>query len=317
MNNKPLISVILSVYNAEQYLEEAIQSILNQTYKNFEFIIIDDGSKDNSLGIIREYRKRDKRIVVITRENKGLIESLNEGIKAANGKYIARMDADDIAMPNRFEEQIKYMESHEEVVVCGSFIETFGSKKMIRKYPISNADIRAYFVFKSPFAHPATMIRTKILTRKMYDNHYTHAEDYKLWMDLMSEGEMYNIPKVLLKYRVTPEQITSAFKNESIIISKQIRREYINMIFYSINSKLKVPCNIYLKDIRSLENISGVNKTIINSIRQVYYLSLDQYSFSSFLNFLLSGDYLFYPYSLKSFFRILYYHFKKNSPKWL
>ncbi|HIP11775.1 MAG TPA: glycosyltransferase family 2 protein, partial [Arcobacter sp.] len=102
----PMVSVLLSVYNGEKYLDEAIESILNQTYQDFEFIIINDGSTDKSLEIIEKYKKEDNRIVVISRENKGLIYSLNEGISQAKGKYIARMDADDISLATRFEEQV-------------------------------------------------------------------------------------------------------------------------------------------------------------------------------------------------------------------
>ena len=111
MDNNILVSVILPVYNAQKYLEEAIESIINQTYTNFEFIIIDDGSGDNSLNIINKYQKQDSRILVITRENKGLVYTLNEGINQAKGKYIARMDADDISLSNRFEKQIELLEN--------------------------------------------------------------------------------------------------------------------------------------------------------------------------------------------------------------
>ena len=115
----------MSVYNGEKYLAEAIKSILNQTYKNFEFIIVNDGSKDNSVEIIKNYMKKDNRIVLIDRENKGLPYSLNEGISIAKGQYIARMDADDISLSNRFEKQIKYMEENK-IDVCGSYIKLFG-----------------------------------------------------------------------------------------------------------------------------------------------------------------------------------------------
>ena len=116
----PKISVVMSVYNGQDYLDEAIQSILKQTYKDFEFIIINDGSIDKSLEIIEKYKQQDERIVLISRENKGLIASLNEGIEKARGKYIARMDADDISLPNRFEEQLKIMENDKEIVGCGN-----------------------------------------------------------------------------------------------------------------------------------------------------------------------------------------------------
>jgi len=114
------VSIVMSVYNAQKYLDEAIESILNQTYSNFEFIIINDGSTDKSLEIIENYAKKDSRIIVINRENKGLIYSLNEGIRKANGKYIARMDADDISLPQRLEKQVEFMEKNKNIGICGT-----------------------------------------------------------------------------------------------------------------------------------------------------------------------------------------------------
>jgi len=312
--NNPIISVILSVYNAEQYLKEAIESILNQTYKDFEFIIIDDGSKDNSLNIIKYFQNNDNRILVISRENKGLIASLNEGINIASGKYIARMDADDISLPKRLEEQLRYMQEHEDVIVCGSFIELFGAENKIRKYPITDEEIRAFFVFRSPFAHPATMIQTEALKKVLYNKDYTHAEDYKLWMELLSYGKVYNIPKTLLKYRITAEQITSIYGEDSVIISKKIRREYIDDFYKSQNINFCIPKNITIEDIKKINIIE--KKKIINSIKYVYYLSLDRYSFFSLVSFLISFDYFKYPYTVKEFLRVIYFHFK-NQEKWL
>lgn len=138
----------MSVYNGEKYLAEAIESILNQTYKNFELIIINDGSKDNSVEIIKNYMKQDNRIVLIDRENKGLPYSLNEGISVAKGEYIARMDADDISLPTRFEKQVDYMQKNE-LDVCGSYIKLFGDnrKEQVIKNPITNEDIRFSLLF--------------------------------------------------------------------------------------------------------------------------------------------------------------------------
>jgi glycosyltransferase involved in cell wall biosynthesis len=317
MNKEPFVSVVMSAYNAELYIEEAIQSILNQTFKNFEFIIIDDGSTDKSLDIIHSFQKSDRRIIVISRENRGLIESLNEGIRESRGKYIARMDADDIAMPIRIEEQILHMEGNENIVVCGSFVELFGAKKEIRKYPVTDEEIRDFFVFRSPFAHPATMIYAKAIKKKMYNKKYIHAEDYKLWMELMSEGEMYNIPKVLLRYRITPDQITSVYGKDSLKVSRKIRREYIDKIFLRMNINMTVPDKISLKDIKKLKIESLGSSNTLNTIRQVYYLSLEKYSWMTLLSFLMSKDYLHFPYGAKDVLRVIYFHIRKDSEKWL
>ena len=215
-----LISVILPVYNGEKYLKEAIESILNQTYKDFEFIIINDGSTDKSLDIIEKYKKEDERIIVISRENKGLIATLNEGIEKAKGKYIARMDQDDISLSNRFEEQLKIMENDKEIVVCGSWINVFGEnrKEKISKYFQYDKEIKANLIMSCCFAHPSVMMRRDAFLDNniWYDENFKNAEDYHLWTQLARVGKFYNIPKVLLNYRFLETSITRvADKNES------------------------------------------------------------------------------------------------------
>jgi len=154
--NNPLISVVLSVYNAEKYLVEAIKSILNQTFKDFEFIIINDGSTDKSLEIIESYQKEDERIILISRENKGLIASLNEGIEKAKGKYIVRMDADDISLSTRFEEQVKIMEENQNIGLCGTSVIVFGNniKNDVWKLSKDDKTIKTELLFSSPLFHP-------------------------------------------------------------------------------------------------------------------------------------------------------------------
>ena len=122
---EPIISVVMPVYNGDKYLQEAIESILNQTEGDFEFIIINDGSTDDSPALIDKYRELDSRIKVITQENKGLISSLNTGIDEAKGKYIARMDADDVSLPERFRTQLEYMEKNSKIGACGSWAKVF------------------------------------------------------------------------------------------------------------------------------------------------------------------------------------------------
>ncbi len=221
-----MISVVMSVYNAEKHLDEAIQSILNQTYKNFEFIIINDGSTDKSLEIIEKYKSQDTRIVFISRENRGLVASLNEGIELAQGKYIARMDADDISLPQRFEKQIHFMKENE-LDVCGSWISKFrGSSNLgITKYPEDDANIKFRLLFMSSFAHPTVIFKKSILdTDSKYRN--VKAEDYQLWTELALAGfRMGNVPQILLKYRVHKNQLTKN-KKELNLSSKLISTHY-------------------------------------------------------------------------------------------
>ena len=152
------ITVLLAVYNGQEYLRAAIESVLGQTFPNFEFLIIDDGSIDGSLNIVREYARRDGRIRIITRPNKGLTNTLNEGISLARGEYLARMDADDICMPRRFERQLGYMKDHPDCVLVGSRVELMDPEGLpIREMCLeqSHEDIDAAHLNRGwPVVHP-------------------------------------------------------------------------------------------------------------------------------------------------------------------
>lgn len=272
MNNNPIISVVMPVYNAEKYLDEAIQSILKQTYGDFEFIIINDGSIDKSLEIIEKYKKQDERIVLISRENRGLIASLNEGIKKAKGKYIARMDADDISLPNRFEEQLKIMENDKEIFVCGSWVNVFGEnrKEKISKYFQHDKQIKANLIMSCCFAHPSVMMRRDAFVDNniWYDENFKNAEDYHLWTQLAKVGKFYNIPKVLLNYRFLETSITRvADKNE--LQRKQVYTnifsEALNLIGYKRTEE-----EIELSFIISHKDRIKVNKIDLNKLK-VYF----------------------------------------------
>jgi wbfO protein len=212
INKNPVVSVVMSVYNAEKYLDAAIRSILEQTYNNFEFIIINDGSNDRSLEIIKKYKNEDDRIVLISRENRGLISSLNEGIVKARGEYIVRMDADDISLPFRIEKQLQVMEHEKDIVVCGSWINIFGENinEKVARYFEYDKQIKANLLVSCCFAHPSVMIRKDAFTNNniLYDERFKNAEDYYLWTQLAKVGKFYNIPEILLKYRFLETSIT-------------------------------------------------------------------------------------------------------------
>lgn len=240
-NNKILISVVMSVYNSEKYLVEAIESILNQTYTNFEFIIVNDGSTDSSLDIIQEYMEKDERIVLISRENKGLPYSLNEGIEKAKGKYIARMDADDISLPTRFEKQIEFMQENQDIGVCGTWAEVFGDnrKNRLLKHPINHDELKVRLLFSVCFAHPTVMIRKSVLDKYnlKYNLEYINAQDYELWSRISNFTNMANIPKVLLKYRVTENSITSIANNQKKELRYKLLSDVFKKVLESINIK--------------------------------------------------------------------------------
>lgn len=217
-----IISVVMPVYNGQKYLSEAIDSILNQTFINFEFIIIDDGSTDKSEEIILSYN--DKRIVYIKNEtNLQIVESLNRGISIAKGKYIARMDADDISLPQRLEKQLLFMEKNPNIDVVGTWYETFGDKHEVF-YPLKrDCEIKAKLLFDSAFAHPTVMIRTTSLSHLKYENQYNKVEDYALWISMSSTSTFANLPEVLLRYRYHRNQTMQQYESTQEKIAKHLR----------------------------------------------------------------------------------------------
>lgn len=215
-NINPAISVLIPVYNGQQYLSEAISSILNQTYSDFELIIVDDGSADESEKVIKSFD--DRRIVYSKNEvNKGLIYSLNKGISISKGEYIARMDQDDISDPRRLEKQINEFKMDSGLVVCGSLIKMFGSGKdeYVGHIPVTQGQIISSVFFACPFAHPSVMMRKEALMKLgvVYREEYLHSEDFDLWSRLVFLGNSKNIPEYLLQYRVHDKQTSTVFED--------------------------------------------------------------------------------------------------------
>jgi len=202
---KPQISVIMGVRNQAAYLPTAISSILNQSFSNLEFIIINDASTNTTAAVLNRFK--DKRIKLFTNStHQGLARSLNRGIRHSRGDYIARMDADDIAYPQRLETQLNYLIKHPGVAACGTaanLINTHGQKIGIKRFP---ARITPSLLMRfNPLIHPTVMIRKKFVT---YDPGLNGAEDYDLWLRLCSQYQLANINKILLAYRVNPEGIS-------------------------------------------------------------------------------------------------------------
>lgn len=228
MSNIPQISVVMSVYNGEKYLGEAIESILNQTFKDFEFIIINDGSTDKSLEIIKSYK--DERIVIIDQKNMGLAKALNNGIKIAKGKYIARMDADDISMPNRLEIQYDFMERHPECVAVGSNAEVID---MDGNYVFTSNLETEWEKIKQKlpqmlFFHSSTMYRKSAFEKVGGYPEIYRIEDVIFFNKLAKIGELRNISDVLIKYRLVPTAVTTKSDKKDSKIIERIILEAIN-----------------------------------------------------------------------------------------
>ncbi|MDR0232182.1 MAG: glycosyltransferase [Dysgonamonadaceae bacterium] len=219
----PVITVLAPAYNAEEYISEAIKSVLNQTFTDFELLIINDGSTDKTEEIILSFE--DKRIRYIKNEtNLKLIATLNKGIDLARGKYIARMDADDICLPNRFEKQIDFLEKHSDYALCGSWaylIDSKGKKTGRIKYIDKSKLLKISLLFSCPIVHPSTMLRTDILQQFKYNPKALHTEDFELWLRIMNAGlRIANIPDFLIKYRWHSTNIS--VENETFQIEKKL-----------------------------------------------------------------------------------------------
>lgn len=223
---QPLISVIMSVYNGAEYLGGSVESILNQNYRSFEFIIINDGSTDDSLKILKSYK--DGRIRIVSRENRGLVYSLNEAVGLAKGKYIARQDADDISYRNRFKIQMKKLETNQNIDIVGGSIDIINedAKKLGTHYAISNIDaLKEEICFRGPFAHGTAFGKADIFKSNKYSQNMWPAEDYDLWERLSREYTISNVEEVIYGYRENQQGISASneIKQEKmrLIISKR------------------------------------------------------------------------------------------------
>lgn len=206
----PKISVIMPTYNAEKYLREAMDSILAQSFKDFELIVINDCSADGTEQIVLSYQ--DPRIVYLKNEkNLGVAGTLNRGLQVAKGKYIARMDSDDRSVPERFEKQLAYLEENPNAVLCGSRVTIFtdAGEQHLALYPTQDRQIRTGLLFGCPLAHPSVMIRKSVMDEHglQYEEAFEKVEDYRLWTRLSECGQLCNLPEPLLYYRKHPGQV--------------------------------------------------------------------------------------------------------------
>lgn len=209
-----LVSCIMANYNTEaKLLHVAIQSILNQTYDNFELIIVDDCSTNDSYQILLDYQKLDTRIKIFRNEkNRGLPYSLNKGISMANGEYIARMDTDDISLETRFQKQVEYFNKNPHIDICGTFVKQIGIRNTVLSVPFTKAqECKCQLLFSSCLYHPTVMIRSQFLNQYKlnYNEDYLCAQDYDLWVRCSVYGEIGVLDRVLLLYRVHSNQISS------------------------------------------------------------------------------------------------------------
>jgi glycosyltransferase involved in cell wall biosynthesis len=206
------VSVVMSIFNGEVYLREAMDSILGQTFQDFEFIVIDDGSTDGTGEVLLSYAQRDARVHVVRHENRGRAESLNIGIGLAEGKYIARMDADDISLSDRLQHQVSFLDDHPEVGLLGGAFDSISVDGHVLnkvQYPTEDMEIRAVMLRYNPFCHPTVMMRKELaVAAGLYRKALLDADDYDLWLRMSERCKVANLAACVLRYRVHSSQVS-------------------------------------------------------------------------------------------------------------
>ncbi len=269
--HNPLVSVILPVYNAEKYLRDAIRSVLDQTLNDFELLLIDDGSSDNSLAIMRSFT--DSRIRIIQNDsNRGLIYSLNKGIEISKGKYIARMDADDLCVAERFEKQVDFLEKNLAVGICGSDYYNFSDHGVGKSITLKDKNvIRAWLLFSPPLCHPTVMFRASMLKNNhlLYDSAYKHVEDYELWTRAALITDIVNLQDFLLYYRDHAGQVSHQKREEQIANSKKVQGKYLGALGFAftedgLNIHNFISSNKRITSLQMLQDINGWLFDLVN-----------------------------------------------------
>ena len=270
------VSVLMSVYNGDRYLREAIDSILNQTLENFEFIIIDDGSTDASNQIIKSYR--DPRLKMVkNEENIGLTKSLNIGIGLCCGEYIARMDADDISLPEKLEKQIEFMDNNPEIGIMGTKAAeiNYRGEIILNKTAHNTSDkaIKVQLMFGTCFLHPSVMIRRRMLERTglCYDENFSTSQDYFLWWQLSSHTKFFNLSDVLLHCRkhsnrlsnyAIDDQNSNASRVRRLVVEALLERRLINKEFLFHNMLMTKPRS------EKLDQLNKAEKWLIHLVNE-------------------------------------------------
>ena len=228
----------MSAYNSEKYVAEAIESILNQTFKDFEFIIVNDGSTDKTVEIIKKYAKSDERIKFIdNKKNAGIVAALNQGLDFCHGEYIARMDSDDISLPERFAKQVKYMDKHPECGACSTWAEMFGpniKKDRILKY-MPTVKLLDFVIYGDKVLNPGSIIRRSVLVDNniKYNSKYKYAEDYAFWIEICKHAEIHNLQEILLKYRWHDGNVSVTHRKTQYENTENIRKDLLSELLSS------------------------------------------------------------------------------------
>lgn len=231
MTTSPAISVLMPAYNAGAHLADAIRSVLEQSFTDFELIIINDGSSDNTVAVLSQFSSESRLRLIHNERNLGLIATLHRGMAECRAPLIARMDADDICDPRRFERQAALLRDRPDIDIVGGAIRFFGniSHPNVFQFPVTHESIHPAMLFFCSLAHPALMFRRELVERDLfrYDDAFRHAEDYHLWSRLLLQVRAANLPELVLHYRLHKTQVSSGQGDDQYEASLRVRREML------------------------------------------------------------------------------------------
>lgn len=314
----PKITVLMPVFNCELYIREAIDSVLIQSYSDFELLIIDDASTDQTVSIIKKYD--DSRIQLIEKPlNTGYTNSLNYGLTIAKGKYIARMDGDDISLPERFAKQVAFLDANPEVVLCGTSYKILGNDKHI-SMPESHEAIKLNLLKGNCIAHPSVMLRKKVLNEFsiVYDTTKEPSEDYDLWVRMLSIGKLHNLQDILLEYRIYNTQVSrkrdveqkkndviikfNLFNNLDIIITPN-ERKFLEKYF---NERVII-------DFSDIKVFKELQKKLINANKACFF---EPFGFTQYLIYMEENVIRKCFFKQKRYSPLLYLEYLNSKFKW-
>jgi glycosyltransferase involved in cell wall biosynthesis len=267
INQSPILSIILPAYNAATYIAETIESVLHQDYTNFELLIIDDGSTDTTAQVVHPFTS-DQRVIYIKDEhNIGLIQTLNKGISLAKGKYIGRIDADDIwHNPNKISMQMEYFDTHPDTVLIGTSaiaIDQSGKTLFTMKYPSEEQIIRKQFLSGNPFIHPSVIcLKEAMVNAGGFLTEDTYAEDYGLWLRIAALGHIHNISEPLMKYRIHGNGVSQSNAIKQTMQSLRITKEFRKVYGGYWKGRIKWYIKLFVLQLKGLRFINAIKNTI-------------------------------------------------------
>lgn len=307
MREMPLVSVLICAYNTEKYIEECLDAVINQTYKNLEIVVVNDGSKDNTLSLIRDFAEKDARIKIIdNKDNIGFVASLNIGIENIRGEYVARTDADDFTKPDWIEKIVNRMLSQPEIIAMRSYLTILsldGNGSNLADYydngeewktPLVHEEICQTMLFRNPIHNNSMIVKSMVFKKYglRFDQSYKHAEDYKFWLEVSRIGRLANYPESLVYYRLHNGQTSSVYQQTQTAIAKKIRKEAINYYLSDLGLKNRLGEKIIFDDVVRIQaefsRFGLLNQSVVVDILYDCYLSLENNRLFDAVKFLMN-----------------------------